>query len=49
MGEEEPRLNAWIGPGGTVSPLHFDPDHNILVQVGKINLFTPSFLAPISN
>lgn len=52
--EEDVDINAWFGPKGTVSPLHFDPKHNLLAQVvgsKYIKLYAPDqtqFLYPAS-
>eukprot|EP00898_Chlorokybus_atmophyticus_P009059 jgi/Chlat1/9154/Chrsp97S08401 len=42
--DPRPQVNAWLGPAGTVTPLHRDPYHNLLAQVfGKkhIKLYAP--------
>ena len=32
----ELRINAWLGPARTVSPLHHDRYHNLLAQVNSL-------------
>ena len=37
--DDEPEVNAWIGPKGTISSLHTDNKHNIFTQIKGEKLF----------
>ncbi|CAK7234371.1 hypothetical protein SBRCBS47491_008925 [Sporothrix bragantina] len=49
-GDGDVLMNAWLGPPGTITPLHTDPHHNLLAQVvghKYVRLYAPEQTAAL--
>ncbi|KAI8111435.1 hypothetical protein M9435_003936 [Picochlorum sp. BPE23] len=43
-------INAWIGPAGTVTPIHSDPHHNVFCQIvgyKYLRLYAPEYASDL--
>lgn len=48
-GDVDVDISVYFGPSGTISPLHFDPKHNLLAQVKVIYIYLNAFFLAIVN